>query len=1133
MGQEGSKLESGEQEPEQQNALHRQASLAPSVAPSVVSQKSAGGASAVSSSKTQWMRPTQSRAAGTVEVRRKGRLQGAKPVAASSGGCSPPNEEASGSPPSQTAAEQEYRQKLEKSKKELVKKLAVQIKSVQTKDPSSLSSGRAALAKQQQLQLHQQQQQQQQQDNGLKAGGGGGGSGGEGKRSWLSKLTKTKAAALAQLGDKLARGQYLAPMDQEAVGERVEESLGANMGQFGSFQGALHHIIQTGVSDDALDQFFFDEEEERVLTTYQKWQIIRHAAEQVLAVYANRSNSQWIEDERWAPPNVINTTAASGSMYSNAVDSALTSGSIALLFIDDGRLSEMGGDEVSPLVATDLWQAIKELAPNKVPSGQRLERLSVAGRHLLHAAVSVEMWYGAAALRQVKVVLAIDCDCEYFVVNELAKWNFFGLHHSNVVLLPLPRFHGFAQDMRSGHLAHVKGSPRLMLGTGYAMFLLNSPAEAYTLSADGSEPQCLQGSVLEWLSDHRASWLYTGLFSDVERLRPEALFDMDFLAAGLAAVDRMGANMAVEVAMGEREREARLHDSLVLSRLPRGPTSCPGSTSAPTAAPISASAPASRQASVVAPSAAAAAAAGGGGGGGSVHFGSSSSPSPSMRTVKSYQLLQTTASSPHGFYIAAHRYVFGVRALQRMLVDPAAFHADVYLQDFYAYATFDISDLTTFRSANCACILGTQGLRAPVMSEVIYGREWLAHTATILQLQDSVKEFRHKAVQLYDHARTMASAVGPSRSSTYKEKKGYNVLLVLTPDHGRLVRSALRMARLFVHNVVDRLHVYLLVTESDSKTRARELLEAVNDKELEFHGQLVRERLVRSPGVPVTEVVAGLIGKVAANMLVVPSERLCVSGAAADLGQLAGSTALALARSVTSLPLLIVKANTVGKYLFIPSSNNNNTGGSNSSSSFPGGPALSNGGGMGGMGGSGPYGSGLSSGGAGAGAGGGGAAMMSRGSQSALQHSGPSMGGQQTKDALTAMVHLDSTSVGPLVEFVSGALRSGGTDSLFLVRTAALERDGQLSMRSRRVFVQARMAVAQALRTEERAYAGGAAAELPKAVDGEAVDLLALSCPPDMIIGKDTEQLLTMCRTSILLHRAASAAPASATTAWS
>ncbi|GFR40943.1 hypothetical protein Agub_g1606, partial [Astrephomene gubernaculifera] len=109
------------------------------------------------------------------------------------------------------------------------------------------------------------------------------------------------------------------------------------------------------------------------------------------------------------------------------------------------------------LAVTDLWQAIKELVPNKVPSGQRLERLSVAGRHLLQAAVSVEMWYGAQALKQLKVVLAIDCEVEYYVVSELQQWGFFGLSPGNLALLPLPRFHGFAQDTRTGHLAHVKG----------------------------------------------------------------------------------------------------------------------------------------------------------------------------------------------------------------------------------------------------------------------------------------------------------------------------------------------------------------------------------------------------------------------------------------------------------------------------------------------------------------------------------------------------------------------------------------------------------------------------------------------------------------------------------------------------
>lgn len=50
----------------------------------------------------------------------------------------------------------------------------------------------------------------------------------------------------------------------------------------------------------------------------------------------------------------------------------------------------------------------------------------------------------------------------------------------------------------------------------------------------------------------------------------------------------------------------------------------------------------------------------------------------------------------------------------------------------------------------------------------------------------------------------------------------------------------------------------------------------------------------------------------------VPSERLCLTGTSADLGQLAASAALALARAVTGVPLLIVKANTIGKYLYVP-----------------------------------------------------------------------------------------------------------------------------------------------------------------------------------------------------------------------
>ena len=129
--------------------------------------------------------------------------------------------------------------------------------------------------------------------------------------------------------------------------------------------------------------------------------------------------------------------------------------------------------------------------------------------------------------------------------------------------------------------------------------------------------------------------------------------------------------MSVEVMMGEREREARLHDSVVLSRLTRN-TGPPG--------PTGLSRPSSAAPGSHAPAASASASSPGGGGGGPPQPTNCNLRVSSMRTVKSYKLLSSTAANPQGFYIATHRYAFSVKALQRMLVDPGAFHADVYLQ---------------------------------------------------------------------------------------------------------------------------------------------------------------------------------------------------------------------------------------------------------------------------------------------------------------------------------------------------------------------------------------------------------------------------------------------------------------------
>lgn len=100
----------------------------------------------------------------------------------------------------------------------------------------------------------------------------------------------------------------------------------------------------------------------------------------VLVYTVPRSNSRALAANLMADSGFNKVACSSGSGMSAHL-------SIALLFI---------GSSLDLFCATDLWQAIKLLAPNKVPSSQRLERLTVLGRHLLHAAVSVEVGGGDA-----------------------------------------------------------------------------------------------------------------------------------------------------------------------------------------------------------------------------------------------------------------------------------------------------------------------------------------------------------------------------------------------------------------------------------------------------------------------------------------------------------------------------------------------------------------------------------------------------------------------------------------------------------------------------------------------------------------------------------------------------------------
>ncbi len=137
MGAEGSKLD-GEQEDEQKITLtpggeHQSP-------PHAQRRQSQNGSPA---SKTQWMRPSQSRTATAADIRSPAakqpqvrspvpgqRLtQSARPGRSTAAGPPPVPEP----PPPEPTPEQEYKQRVDGAKKQLISKLAVQIKSIPMK----------------------------------------------------------------------------------------------------------------------------------------------------------------------------------------------------------------------------------------------------------------------------------------------------------------------------------------------------------------------------------------------------------------------------------------------------------------------------------------------------------------------------------------------------------------------------------------------------------------------------------------------------------------------------------------------------------------------------------------------------------------------------------------------------------------------------------------------------------------------------------------------------------------------------------------------------------------------------------------------------------------------------------------
>lgn len=52
---------------------------------------------------------------------------------------------------------------------------------------------------------------------------------------------------------------------------------------------------------------------------------------------------------------------------------------------------------------------------------------------------------------------------------------------------------------------------------------------------------------------------------------------------------------------------------------------------------------------------------------------------------------------------------------------------------------------------------------------------------------------------------------------------GINVVLLLTTEHRGISKAALKVARMFVRNIVDRLHIVVFMPTVDSKPQAKQV----------------------------------------------------------------------------------------------------------------------------------------------------------------------------------------------------------------------------------------------------------------------------------------------------------------------
>ncbi|GMH39988.1 hypothetical protein BSKO_07892 [Bryopsis sp. KO-2023] len=265
-----------------------------------------------------------------------------------------------------------------------------------------------------------------------------------------------------------------------------------------------------------------------------------------------------------------------------------------------------------------------------------------------------------------------------------------------------------------------------------------------------------------------------------------------------------------------------------------------------------------------------------------------------LQTPKT-RMLMMQAESEENVVTCTHRYMIKTKTLQEIVLGAHTFRPDIEVHGQLCYLSFNLADLSSAPGAHCAAIIGQS--KGPCLKTTVYKKLWYHDIGPHLAHQDIQSAFQLAAIS---SSTDQAPVVVKSKMQT--NKKG-SVIVIFVVDN-LVSKMAHRTVRLFLRSEMDELHIVTSIVGDESGDKANELLGSFQDN---FARNKVIHKVLKRGQAKVLDVMEQYVKEVSADLVVIGSEQL-----SKNVSEVMGSFAMTVVKSLTFIPVLVVKVNTSG-----------------------------------------------------------------------------------------------------------------------------------------------------------------------------------------------------------------------------